>query len=226
MRLRNIPEASERLKADKHYVIQDIYILKEDVSKKLFNNDNPIYIEIGMGKGGFLFENAKRNPNINYIGIEVYKTVLYLALNKMNTHEEKLNNIKIVEYDAKKIEELFKPKSIDKIFLTFSDPWPKAKHHKRRLNYREFLKQYYKILKDGGILEIKTDQQLLFNFGLNEISEIKLFNILDKTNNLHAYKDDVIKTEYETKFSNMNHPIYWIKIEKIKDYKDSKLLLV
>ncbi len=210
MRLRNIPQSQETLDNDKNYVIQNI----EEYKKLLKKNKKPLNIEIGMGKGDFIFQHASLEKGTNFIGIERYPTVLYLALKNFLKHEEKLTNLKIVDLDAKDLLELFPPKSVDKIFITFSDPWPKNKHAKRRLLHRNFLTDYKKILKDSGEIEFKTDQKDLFEFGLEEIAETKIFKIVKKTNDLHSKKEDIIMTNYEKKFVNKGYNIYWMKFIK------------
>jgi len=211
MRLRNKPQAEPYIKEDKKYYIHNLKDIKD---KKVFNNKKPLYVEIGMGKGGFIFENAKQNKDINYIGLELYPTILYVALKKYYEQDEELDNLRITELDARDLLETFGPKSVDKILLTFSDPWPKYKHTKRRLVYRDFLKAYKEVLTDNGVIEFKTDQLPLFDFLLDELEETKIFKIVKKTNDLHSINKKVIMTEYEQKFVNKGHKINWIELKK------------
>lgn len=164
---------------------------------KLFNNTNDIYIEIGMGKGDFIIENALKYPNINFIGIEMYDSVMVRAIQKSN--ELELNNLKLVKIDATYIEEIF-DKEITRIYLNFSDPWPKDRHAKRRLTSSRFLSRYDKIFKSIPNIIMKTDNIDLFNFSLESLKDYG-YKIEFSTNDL--YSEDVsnnIATEYEKKF--------------------------
>lgn len=174
---------------------------------KLFENDNKIYIEIGMGKGDFIIENALRYPNINFIGIEMYDSVMIRAVQKSN--ELELNNLKLVKMDATFIEEIF-DKEIDLIYLNFSDPWPKDRHAKRRLTSHRFLERYDKIFKESPNIVMKTDNVALFEFSLMSLEEYG-YNIDYCTYDL--YSGDIssnIATEYEKKFVDKG-----IKINKL-----------
>ena len=203
MRLKHVKGAREKIESSNYIILNP-----EDYKgkyKELFNNDNPIYIEIGMGKGNFIIENAVQNPNINFIGIEKYDSVIVRAIEKLEDKE--LLNLKLIRYDATNIEEIF-AKEIDKIYLNFSDPWPKARHEDRRLTSKRFLNRYQNICKNQDI-EIKTDNQELYNFSLESLLEFG-YDILYKTNDL--YKDNIpnIPTEYETKFVLKDQKIYKI----------------
>lgn len=211
MRLRNIPGADEVIK-NSRYVIQT----PENLSGKYntqFRNDNPIHIEVGMGKGKFIIEMAKRNPDINYIGIEMYSSVLLRALQRMEKLEEEGNapsNVRFLCIDARKIAEVFQKEEISRIYLNFSDPWPKDRHAKRRLPSKEFLALYDMILKPEGKIEFKTDNRGLFDFAVEQI-EIAGWKAEAVTYDLHA--DEIlnqgnIMTEYEEKFSAKGNPIY------------------
>ena len=174
----------------------------------IFQNQNPIHIEIGMGKGQFIMTLAKQNPKINYIGIEKYSSVLLRALQKIE--EEPLENIRFIRMDAENICEMFEKDEIDRIYLNFSDPWPKDRHAKRRLTSRQFFLRYHQILKKSGIVEFKTDNTDLFNFSLEEIKEAG-WNLDQYTRNLHQdiqMNQGNIMTEYEERFSSMGNPIY------------------
>ena len=181
--------------------------------KEVFGNNNPIYIEIGMGKGNFIIENAKRYPDINFIGIEKYDSVIVRAIQKSN--ELELNNLKIVRMDAKKMEEVF-DKEIDTIYLNFSDPWPKDRHAKRRLTSPIFLSIYDKIFKDKCKIIMKTDNNHLFEYSLNSLEEYG-YKIIYKTDNLDVLNEDNIMTEYEERFYKLG-----IKINKLIAIKDKK----
>ena len=167
MRLRNITGSREVI-ADSAYVVQEA-ILEEcpGTWKKIFGNDKPIHIEIGMGKGKFIYTMAKENPEINYVGIEKYSSVLLRAIQKMQ--EEELPNLKFIRMDAEDIVKVFAGGEVDKIYLNFSDPWPKERHAKRRLPSRQFLARYDIIMNEQGCLEFKTDNKELFEFALGEL---------------------------------------------------------
>lgn len=207
MRLRHIT-GSEELVAKSEYVVENY---KETKGKwnELFGNNNPIYIEIGMGKGKFIVENALKNPNVNYIGIERYSSVLLRALQKLDEMENVPSNLKFICMDATEVDETFEEGEVSKIFLNFSDPWPKDRHAKRRLPSREFLKRYDKILKKEGTLEFKTDNRGLFDFAVEEL-EPAGWKALVITYDLHIDEklmEGNIMTEYEEKFSSMGNPI-------------------
>lgn len=206
MRLRNIKGADEVIEANE-------FVIKKPEDYKgtwntLFQNNHPIQIEIGMGKGKFIMELARKNPHINYIGVERYSSVLLRALQK---HQEtELTNLYFLCIDAGTVEEIFAPGEIDKIYLNFSDPWPKDRHAKRRLTSRQFLTRYDKILREDGKLEFKTDNRKLFEFSLEETKEAG-WKIEQYTFDLHHdanMNSENIMTEYEEKFSSMGNPIH------------------
>lgn len=212
MRLKNVPGAREE-------VAQNKLVIHEPEKAKgrwqeIFGNTAPIRIEIGMGKGKFLHTLARENPQVNYIGIEKYSSVLLRALQKME--EEPLPNLLFIRMDAGDIEQVFGENEIDRIYLNFSDPWPKDRHAKRRLPSREFLARYETFLKPGGILEFKTDNRDLFLFALGELKEggWKLEKV---TYDLHHDKEMMagnIMTEYEERFSAEGNPIYKYMIQR------------
>ncbi|MCV3733737.1 tRNA (guanosine(46)-N7)-methyltransferase TrmB [Mycoplasma enhydrae] len=187
-----------------------------DILKKseFFINDFPYKVskntilEIGMGKGKMLSEMAQSHPKNNYIGIEKYSTPALLALKKIN--EKEISNMKIIVADAINLESIFDGK-IKTIWLTFSDPWPKKRHYKRRLVYRDFLKQYQKILSTDGLVYFKSDNQILYDFALEEIQNFGA-EILFHTNDFHNsnYLDENFFTDYELKFKNEGKNIYFI----------------
>ena len=165
MRLRNVTGSREVI-ADSRFVVHEPQEYKGKW-KEVFGNDRPIHIEIGMGKGRFLMELASLNPKINYIGIEKYSTVLLRAIQKME--ETELPNLKFIRMDAEDICEVFAKDEIAKIYLNFSDPWPKDRHAKRRLPSKEFLARYNEFLAPEGRIEFKTDNMALFDFALEEL---------------------------------------------------------
>ncbi len=174
--------------------------------KELFENDNPIYIEIGMGKGKFIREMAKKYPNINFIGIEKFDNILAKALKRM---DENLDNLYITRLDAKDIEEVFK-EEIERIYLNFSDPWPKVRHHKRRLTSKNLLKKYDSCFKGEKIINLRTDNSDLFAYSIETLSK-EGYILTDVSLDLHKTKENIITTEYEDKFVSQNKPIYELK---------------
>ena len=204
MRLRHNPKADIAVE-NSEYVEQDPKARKGHWHD-LFGNDNPIHIEIGMGKGNFIMTLASQNPDINYVGIERVPTVLYKALKKQE--EMKLQNLVFMAFNADEINEVFEKDEVERIYLNFSDPWPKDRHALRRLTSPKFLKLYDCFLKDDGIIEFKTDNRALFDYSLLAAPEAgwKVKNI---TNDLHhsEYAVGNIMTEYEMKFSAMGIPI-------------------
>lgn len=209
MRLRNIPRAQEEIDANPIAV-------KEEKKYRgnwntVFENEQPIHIEIGMGKGQFILELAKQNPDKNYIGIERYSSVLLRALEKHDTEEyRELSNIRFICMDAAELPEVFAPGEVEKIYLNFSDPWPKARHARRRLTSTRFLSIYEKVLVEQGIVEFKTDNRPLFEFSLEQVEEAG-WELKAYTFDLHNNKEmneGNIMTEYEAKFSSMGNPIH------------------
>lgn len=206
MRLRNITGADTYIEKSE-FVIQDCKEQKGNW-KKVFSNENPIHIEVGMGKGRFLMDLAALNPDINYVGIEMYSSVLLRAVQKME--ETPLDNLRFIRMDAREIEEVFGAGEVDKIYLNFSDPWPKDRHAKRRLPSRQFLARFDQILNKEGNLEFKTDNRDLFDFAVEEV-EPAGWRIDGITYDLHhdeAMVQGNIMTEYEEKFSSKGNPIY------------------
>ena len=207
MRLRNIPGSKEVI-AESEYVIHEPETVKGKW-RRLFGNEKPLFIEIGMGKGRFIMDMAKTYPDINFVGIERYSSVLLRALQKMDEIEEKPKNIRFICMDAKDITDVFDNGEADRIYLNFSDPWPKDRHAKRRLPSREFLKRFDVILSKDGTIEFKTDNRELFDFAVSEL-EPAGWKADVITYDLHADKElskDNIMTEYEEKFSSIGNPI-------------------
>lgn len=211
MRLRNVPGADAYLTA--HPLVIKNETRYRGTWKETFQNpENPIHIEIGMGKGQFLLTLAKENPSINYIGIERYSSVLLRALERFDNDEEykDVNNIRFICMDATNLPEVFAVGEIDKIYLNFSDPWPKARHAKRRLTSKQFFERYDKILAFDGVVEFKTDNRELFDFSLEQV-ELAGWVLLAKTHDLHndpTLSRGNVMTEYEEKFSGQGHPIH------------------
>ena len=215
VRLKNIKGASEKIKLGKYYI--DEPSIYKDKWHKVFNNSNPIYLEIGMGKGQFLINNALNNPDINYIGIEKYDSVILRAVEKSN--ELDINNLRLIRMDARLIEDIF-DKEIDLIYLNFSDPWPKERHAKRRLTSSIFLERYSHIFKNDNKIIMKTDNIDLFNYSVESLEDYG-YNITYKTNDLHSTKEDIITTEYEDKFTKMGVKINYLECIKKGDNNES-----
>ena len=207
MRLRNIAGSREVI-ADSQFTVKDPEKKKGLWKKEVFGNDKPIHIEIGMGKGRFLMDMAALHPDINYIGIEKYSSVLLRAIQKQE--ELQLPNVIFIRMDAEVITEVFAPAEVDKIYLNFSDPWPKDRHAKRRLPSREFLGRYDKILKADGVVEFKTDNRDLFQFALDEVEPAgwTLDAVTDDRHNYEVMNRGNVMTEYEERFSSQGNPIY------------------
>ena len=206
MRLRNIPGSREAI-AESHWCIQEPEQYKGNW-QQVFCSGNPIHIEIGMGKGQFLMTLAKQNPQINYIGIEKYSSVLLRALQKME--DEPLENIRFIRMEAETICDIFQENEIAKIYLNFSDPWPKDRHAKRRLTSRQFFARYNSILAKEGNVEFKTDNRELFDFSLEEVKEAG-WTLDGITRDLHrdeSMNAGNVMTEYEERFSSMGNSIY------------------
>lgn len=205
MRLKNVPGSREAI-ADSVFVIHEPETNK-GAWQQVFGNDHEIHVEIGMGKGRFLYEMASLHPDINYIGIEKYSSVLLRAIQKME--EKELPNLRFVRMDAEDITEVFGRDEIDRIYLNFSDPWPKDRHAKRRLPSRQFLARYDEFLKGNGVLEFKTDNRDLFDFAVEEVPEAG-WKIKECTYDLHhddRLMQGNVMTEYEEKFSSIGNPI-------------------
>ena len=206
MRLRNVKGSREAIVASE-FTINDPENQKGNWNK-VFGNDKPIHIEVGMGKGRFITDLAKANPDINYIGIEKYSSVLIRALEKRQ--EVELDNLLFIRMDAEDICDVFAPEEVHKIYLNFSDPWPKDRHARRRLTSSEFLARYDQFLAKNGRLEFKTDNVGLFDFSLEEINNSDIWHIDVHTYDLH--EDPMLNfgnvmTEYEEKFSSKGNPI-------------------
>jgi len=209
MRLRNITGSREMVAGDKHVIMEP-----EKYKGKwwsLFGNENPIHLEIGTGKGKFIMEMAINNPGINYIGIEKYSSVLIRALEKRR--EAEISNLYFLRFDAEYLTNIFAENEIDRIYLNFSDPWPKNRHAKRRLTSRNFLDKYNLCLSKNGEVIFKTDNRDLFDFSLEE-AEAAGWKIGSLTYDLHnsEYVKDNIMTEYEERFVSEGKPIHMMRI--------------
>ncbi|MBR4640660.1 MAG: tRNA (guanosine(46)-N7)-methyltransferase TrmB [Butyrivibrio sp.] len=216
MRLRNIAGSREVI-AESKYTVKDPEQKKGLWKKEIYGYDNVIHIEIGMGKGRFIMDMAALHPNINYVGIEKYSSVLLRAIQKQE--ELQLPNVIFIRMDAEDITEVFDESEVGKIYLNFSDPWPKDRHAKRRLPSREFLKRYDKILKKDGVVEFKTDNEGLFTFARDEV-EPAGWNIDAITYDLHndeVMNEGNVMTEYEEKFSSLGNPIFKYVISRKGD---------
>lgn len=205
MRLRNVPKARE-------VMMENEYVFTEpngmcNTWSEVFGNHNPIYIEIGMGKGKFISTLAANNPHINYVGVEKYSSVLLRAVEKQN--ELQLSNLRFIRMDAENICEAFGKYEVDKIYLNFSDPWPKDRHAKRRLTSKQYFDRYNRILKPNGKVEFKTDNVELFDFSIEQVKDVG-WKLEVMTRDLHNDADLVkgnVMTEYEERFLLQGNPI-------------------
>ncbi len=207
MRLRNIPGADEVVEASE-FVVNNPEAWKGNW-KEIFGNEHPIHMEIGMGKGRFIMDLARQNPEINYIGVERYTSVLLRAVQKIEA--DPLPNIRFLCIDAADLPDYFEHEEVKRIYLNFSDPWPKDRHAKRRLTSKEFLARYKEILAEDGRIEFKTDNRSLFDFSVETLEESDIFKLDEKTYDLHhdsSMNQGNIMTEYEEKFSSQGNPIF------------------
>lgn len=214
MRLRNIPGSKDVI-ADSRFVVQNPDSQRGKWAE-VFTNNHPVWIEVGMGKGRFIMDMARLHPDINFIGIEMYDSVLLRAVQKREQMEEELSNLYFIRMDARNLPEVFAQGEVDRIFLNFSDPWPKERHAKRRLTSRQFLERYDQILAEDGQVEFKTDNRGLFEFSLQEVEETK-WQLVASTFDLHHESEMVqgnVMTEYEEKFSSMGNPIHKMIIRR------------
>ncbi|MCH5260777.1 MAG: tRNA (guanosine(46)-N7)-methyltransferase TrmB [Lachnospiraceae bacterium] len=206
MRLRNITGSREVI-AESPYVIHEPQSYKGKW-QEIFGNPHPIRVEIGMGKGRFIMDLARMNPDINYVGIEKYSSVLLRGIQKMES--DPLPNLFFIRMEAEEITKVFGKAEVNRIYLNFSDPWPKDRHAKRRLPSREFLHRYDEILVSDGVIEFKTDNRDLFQFALEEL-EPAGWHLDQVTEDLHHNEEMMqgnVMTEYEERFSSIGNPIY------------------
>lgn len=207
MRLRNVTGSRETIAGSAYVVREELQARCPGTWKDIFGNGHPIHVEIGMGKGKFIHTMAMGHPDVNYVGIEKYSSVLLRAVQKME--REELPNLKFLRMDAENVDKVFGPGEVDRIYLNFSDPWPKDRHAKRRLPSREFLARYDRILTKDGQLEFKTDNRALFDFALEEL-EPAGWKAQVVTFDLHGdagLMEGNVMTEYEEKFSALGNPI-------------------
>lgn len=205
MRLRNVPGARDVMAANEY-----VFTEPEGMAgtwSQVFGNNNPVHIEIGMGKGRFITTLAGMNPDINYVGIEKYSSVLLRAVEKQD--ELSLPNLRFIRMDAENITSVFGKEEVDRIYLNFSDPWPKDRHAKRRLTSRQFFARYNEILKSTGRVEFKTDNRPLFDFSVEEVNEAgwKLSVCTYDLHNDEKLMEGNVMTEYEERFSSQGNPI-------------------
>jgi len=205
MRLRHVKGAKDLIASMPKLIIDNINNDFIDLDK-LFLKDFPIHIEIGMGKGKFIYTLAKENPNINFIGIERFDSVIVRALEKVI--EEPLDNLVLLRTDASDLRDIFSSNSIERVYLNFSDPWPKDRHAKRRLTHKNFLNIYKDVLKENCELHFKTDNTDLFQFSVEELKKYPM-NITYIELDLHESDfEGNIMTEFEEKFSKLGNKIH------------------
>lgn len=204
MRIRNVKNKEEILN-NCSFLIENPKEYKGKF-KELFANDNPIYLEIGMGKGQFIYENAKKYKDINFIGIERFDSIMAKAILKM----EEVPNLRLIKYDASLIEEVF-DHEIDKLYLNFSDPWPKNRHENRRLTSKVLLEKYQNIFKDKQQIEVRTDNRDFFLYSVESLGDME-YTLNDVSFNYQS--KDLIMTEYESKFRKKGAKIYHLFAEK------------
>ena len=210
MRLRNKPWAKDKIQSHPQFVVPNPEEYKGRWNE-LFENDNPLHIEVGSGKGRFITGMAAANPDINYIGIEVFESVIVYALN--NVIEADLPNVKLLQVNAVDLQKYFAKGDVSRVYLNFSDPWPKTRHEKRRLTYSSFLNIYENILPEKGEIHFKTDNRGLFQYSLTSMSQ---YGMILKDVNLHLHDsqpEDNVMTEYEEKFSNKGSRIYRVEAQ-------------
>jgi tRNA (guanine-N7-)-methyltransferase len=210
MRVRHKPWAKEKIEQYPQYIVANPEQYKGKWHE-VFEKDQPLHIEVGTGKGQFITEMARANPSINYIGIELYDSVIITALERLIDAD--LPNLRLLNVNAVDLPKYFAKNDVDQVYLNFSDPWPKYRHEKRRLTYTDFLKIYEEILVDGGEIHFKTDNQGLFEYSLMSFSAYGLllkYVSLDFHNS--GYEGNIM-TEYEEKFSEQGNRIYRCEVK-------------
>ena len=212
MRLRKVKGAAETIAAHPEIVIPNGETLKGNW-QSVFEKDQPLYIEVGMGKGQFVIGMAQKNPHLNFIGIEKFDSVMVRALEKVLDAGE-LPNLKLLKIDAEDLTNIFEENEVEGVYLNFSDPWPKPRHAKRRLTHENFLKLYEHITIPEGYLRFKTDNRLLFEYSLVSVTEYGM-GLRDVALDLHQREDLDwnVMTEYEQKFSAKGQPIYRLEAQ-------------
>lgn len=207
MRLRKVKNIEEKIKQFAGIIVFEPQLIKGKW-KEEFTNNNPIYLEIGTGKGNFIVQHALKNPDINFIGCEVSNSVIYKAAMK----GQKIANLRLINIDASLLKDVFVGEEIAQIYLNFSDPWPKARHEKRRLTSSVFLELYKNILVKQGIIELKSDNKHFFEYSVLKFNEQK-WDFLEINLDLHKeVTTEIITTEYEEKFKEIGKTIYYIKV--------------
>ncbi|WP_010532340.1 tRNA (guanosine(46)-N7)-methyltransferase TrmB [Lentibacillus jeotgali] len=205
MRQRHKPWADDFLNDNTHLIVPDAKSNKGKW-KEMFGNANPIHVEIGSGKGQFIAGMAEQHPDVNFIGIELAKSIIVIAGSKVKNAGQ--DNVLLLHVDAADLTELFAENEISAIYLNFSDPWPKKRHAKRRLTFHTFLRQYEHILQSEGEIVLKTDNQGLFEYSLVSFSQFGM-DLTEVNLDLHSEEDpENVMTEYEEKFSAKGQPIY------------------
>ncbi len=212
MRLRNVKKAKEEIKT--YSFVYDTPREFRGKWNEVFGNDKKIELEIGMGRGGFLLSRAKAHPDINYIGIEIYESVLVKAARKIE--KEGIDNIRLIRGDAVLLKDIFEKDEISQMYLNFSDPWPKKRHSKNRLTHANFLYMYKEILKKDAFIDVKTDNLDFFEFGLDQIEQAG-YEIIKKSYDLHStdFEEKDFMTEYEVKFKDKGQKINFVKIKNV-----------
>ncbi|WP_332697562.1 tRNA (guanosine(46)-N7)-methyltransferase TrmB [Halalkalibacter lacteus] len=205
MRLRNKPGAKEELNQNPEIIIRNPEKCRGQW-KEIFGNNNPIYVEVGTGKGQFLMGMSMLHPDVNFIGVEKYESVLITAMNRAK--ESSQTNVKFLNEDVSDILEFFEASEIDRVFINFTDPWPKNRHEKRRLTYKGFLEMYEQVLKEGGDIHLKTDNQGLFEYSLESFTSYGM-TLHHVSLDLHRSNiEGNVMTEYEQRFSRKGMRIY------------------
>lgn len=204
----NVIKNAEKIVKNSNYVINNYYDYKNKWNE-VFNNSNPICLELGMGRGNFIIEMAKRYPNINFIGIELYDSQMVMATQKLTNSN--LKNIKLINCDAREIDKIF-GKEIDTIYLTFSEPWPKKQDEKKRFTHESYLKLYDKIFKKNKHIILKTDNKILFAYSLESLSQY-WYSFEKVSLNLHhdERKIENVMTDFEKQYIQENRPIYYLE---------------
>ena len=205
MRVRHKPWADDYIEEHSNIVVSNPSEKKGQWSN-IFQREAPIHLEIGSGKGQFIAGMAQQFPNIDFVGVEVVKSIIVTTIDKVKESER--SNVRLLNENAEDLDEIFADGEVSVIYLNFSDPWPKNRHEKRRLTYRSFLEKYKKILKDDGKIILKTDNRGLFEYSIASFSQFGLI-IEEVSLYLHALEDPTnVQTEYEEKFSKKGQPIY------------------
>ncbi len=216
MRLRNVENASEILKASKYFI--KCPENSKGMWSTIFGNDQPVMLEIGIGKGDFIIGMAELHPDWNFVGIEKYESVLVRAVQKLDKLD--LPNVRVINVDAADSSTYF-AEEIDSIYLNFSDPWPKKRHYKRRLTYEDFLREYDKLFKDDARIIMKTDNDILFESTLINLNNYG-YKFEEVILDLWSREVENVRTEYEVKFANKGFKIKYIRATKSKRLENSR----